>query len=94
MPVLKVKGMHRWYPAVSISSCLSLISILRGNIAILRRLKSVSHWGEKLSVCVFLFFLEWGQSGYFSVNVSGFMVGSGYYSAIYASWFARRLPKG
>lgn len=55
MPVLKVKGMHRWCPAVSISSRLSLISILRGNVARLCRLNRCVSLGEKKS-CPFSHF--------------------------------------
>lgn len=54
MPVLKVKGMRRWCPAVSISSCLSLISILRGNVAGLSRLNKCLSLGEKV-VCLHFF---------------------------------------
>lgn len=53
MPVLKVKGMRRWCPAVSISPCLSLISILRGNFARLCRLNRCVSAGGK--VVYFLF---------------------------------------
>lgn len=47
VPVLKVKGMRRWCPAVSISSCLSLISILRGNVPGFAGLTSVCVTGGK-----------------------------------------------
>lgn len=67
MPVLKVKGMHRWCPAVSVS-CLRLISILRGNYARLCRLNRCVSLGGKVIRFQFLF-SEWGQSGYFSVDV-------------------------
>lgn len=62
---------------MSISSCLSLISIVRGNFARLCRLNRCVSLGEKIFD---FFFLEWGQSGYLSVDVSGFSVISGYHN--------------
>lgn len=64
---------------MSISSCLSLISIVRGNFARLCRLNRCVSLGEK-NCDFFFFFLEWGQSGYLSVDVSGFSVISGYHN--------------
>lgn len=92
MPVLKVKGMRRWCSAVSISSCLSLISILRGNVARLCRLnRCVSLGGDKV-VCFSFFFWERGRFEEFRVNVSGFWVGSGYCNAIFCQPVGRPAP--
>lgn len=74
--------MRRWCPAVCISSCLSLISILWGNRARLCRLNRCVSLGKESSAFFFFSVLEWDQSGFFSVDVSGFRVRSGYYSSV------------
>lgn len=56
MPVLKVKGMRRWCLAVSISSCLSLISILRGNVLGFAGFTSVCFTGGKSRLFSFFSF--------------------------------------
>lgn len=90
MPVLKVKGMRNWCPAVSISSCLSLISILRGNLVRLCRFNRCISLGGKSFVIMFS--LEWGRSSYLSVDLSGFRVRSGYCNTNYANWLAKLAP--
>lgn len=53
--------MRRWCPAVSISSCLSLISILRGNVARLCRLNRCVSQGGKVICFVCFFFPLFGM---------------------------------
>lgn len=56
-----MKGMRRWCPAVCISSCLSLISILRGNLVGLCRLNRCVSLGGKV-VCFHSLFFGMGAA--------------------------------
>lgn len=56
VPVLTVSGMRRWLSHCVYSSCLSLISILRGNLKITR-------WWKSFLILFYFFILEW-WSGY------------------------------
>lgn len=86
VPVLKVKDMHRWCPAVCFCFCLTLISILGEDLLGFADLTAVSHLWRN-SQC-FQFFLFWQcRRWYSSVDLSGFCVWCGYYTTVSATWF-------
>lgn len=88
-----MKGMRRWCPAVCISSCLSLISILWGNLARLCRLNRCVSLGEKSRLFSFFLLFRNGirlDPSVWMCLVSGSEVDI---TTVYANWLASRRSK-